>query len=227
MENAITCRKAGKKYLVCSTATKPEQVQSINNFIAEKCKKYPEFFGFGSLHPRIDKESFASEIERIHELGLHGIKLHPDFQKFDIDDPDMISVYRMAAKAGLPILFHMGDSRYEYSAPRRLAHVAEAVPELTCLAAHYGGYERWDEAYQYLKLPNVYFDTSSSLFKLSNTDAIAMMEHMGMERFMFGTDFPMWDHEKELERFLSLGLSEGDNNKVLYQNFEALHGITV
>lgn len=50
MENAITYRKAGKKYLVCSTATKPEQVQSINNFIAEKCKKYPEFFGFGSLH---------------------------------------------------------------------------------------------------------------------------------------------------------------------------------
>ncbi len=139
----------------------------------------------------------------------------------------MISVYRMAAKAGLPILFHMGDSRYEYSAPRRLAHVAEAVPELTCLAAHYGGYERWDEAYQYLKLPNVYFDTSSSLFKLSKTDAIVMMEHMGMERFMFGTDFPMWDHEKELERFLSLGLSEGDNDIVLYQNFEALHGITV
>lgn len=216
-----------KKYLVCSTATKPEQVLSINNFIAEKCKKYPEFFGFGSLHPHMPKESFAPEIERIRELGLHGIKLHSDFQQFDIDDPQMFPVYRLAAKAGLPVLFHMGDSRYEYSAPRRLAHVAQEIPELICLAAHYGGYERWDEAYRYLKLPNVWFDTSSSLFKLSKTDALAIMRHMGMDRFMFGTDFPMWEHEKELERFLALGLSEEDNDRVLYKNFEALHGVTV
>lgn len=214
------------KYLVCSTATKPEQVFSINNFIAEKCKKYPEFFGFGSLHPRMEKRQFVAEIERIKQLGLHGIKLHSDFQQFNIDDPEMVPVYRLAAKAGLPILFHMGDSRYDYSAPHRLARAATEVPELICIAAHYGGYERWDEAYQYLKLPNVYFDTSSSLFKLSKSDALALMEHMGIERFFFGTDFPMWEHETELERFLSLGLCEEDNEKVLHGNFERVFGIT-
>ncbi len=164
------------KYLVCSTATKPEQVFSINSFIAQKCEKYPQFFGFGSLHPHMEPEEYTAEILRIKQLGLHGIKLHSDFQQFDIDDPNMIPVYRLAAKAGLPILFHMGDSRYDYSAPRRLANAATEVPDLICLAAHFGGYERWDEAYQYLKLPNVYFDTSSSLFKLSKSDALAMMD---------------------------------------------------
>ena len=54
-----------------------------------------------------------------------------------------------------------------------------------------------------------------------------MIDHFGVEKFFFGTDFPMWDHVEELNRFLALGLSEEENDMILYKNFERLFGITV
>ena len=108
-----------KKYLVCSTATRPGQVASINNFIRECCDAHPEFLGFGTLHPGF--AGIPGEVERIRSLGLHGVKLRPDFQEFYIDAPEAEPIYRACAAAGLPILFHTGDARYDWSAPARMA----------------------------------------------------------------------------------------------------------
>lgn len=127
---------AVRKYLVCSTATRPGQVTSINDFIHEACLAHPEFVGLATLHP--DYEDIEGEIQRVKELGLHGIKLHPDFQQFNIDDPAAIHMYRLLARAGLPVLFHTGDNRYDYSAPTRLVRVAREIPELTCCRSFRG-----------------------------------------------------------------------------------------
>ena len=72
------------RYVICSVATTPKQVKEINNFISAKQSEYDEFYGFGAMHPLM--EGVGDEVERIIELGLHGIKLHPDFQKFQIND---------------------------------------------------------------------------------------------------------------------------------------------
>ena len=53
------------------------------------------------------------------ELGLRGIKIHPDFQKLAIDDESAIDTYKAIARRGLPVLFHMGDNRYDFSSPER------------------------------------------------------------------------------------------------------------
>ena len=71
------------RYLVCSTATKPEQVRAVNDFIKKSCDKHAEFFGFGTLHP--DMPDINGEIDRIIALGLRGVKLHSDFQDFVLD----------------------------------------------------------------------------------------------------------------------------------------------
>ncbi|MEG2073794.1 MAG: amidohydrolase family protein [Angelakisella sp.] len=209
-----------EKYLVCSTATRAGQVQSINDFIFEECAAQPKFLGFATLHP--EYEEIDAEVERIVKLGLHGIKLHPDFQKFDIDSPQAMPIYQAAQRAGLPILFHMGDVRYDYSAPERLAEVAQKFPRLTCIAAHLGGYQRWNDAEKYLGQPNIYYDTSSSLFVLHPDEAVSIIKHFGSERFMFGTDYPMWLHEQELERFFALPLSEKQREDILWNNFAGL-----
>lgn len=206
-----------ERYLVCSTATTPTQVESINNFIAQECQDHPEFFGFASLHPAF--ENPEAEIDRILQLGLHGVKLHPDFQRFNIDDEAVIPLYRLCARAGLPILFHTGDDRYDYSTPARMSKVARMLPELTCIAAHFGGYLHWQEVELYKGLPNIYFDTSSSLFLLPAPRAEEIIDMLGDDRFFFGTDFPMWDHRDELERFMALNLSEETRDKLLYKNF--------
>ncbi|WP_312642671.1 amidohydrolase family protein [Hydrogenoanaerobacterium sp.] len=213
------------KYLVCSVATKPEQVRSINDFIFEKCQKYPQFLGFGALHPQ--QTDWEQEIERVCQMGLRGAKLHPDFQKFNIDDPRMIPVYRKIRDAGLPILFHMGDDRYDFSAPQRLCNVMQQLPDLVCIAAHFGGYQRWSDAAKYLLCDNVYFDTSSSLWKLTPDEAVGLIHHFGAAKLLFGTDFPMWDHATELDRFLKLNLTDKENDQILYQNFERLFQVTV
>ncbi|MGN1097091.1 MAG: amidohydrolase family protein [Christensenellales bacterium] len=206
-----------EKYVVHSTATKPEQVESINNFICGECKLHAEFIGFATLHPDMTEEEIAKEVERVKEMGLHGIKLHPDFQRFFIDEDRAEKIYRQV-EGKLPILFHTGDPRYDFSSPLRMSRVAKRHPNLISIGAHFGGYGRWDEVEVYKGLDNMFFDTSSTLFKLPVEQARKIIKMLGIEKFMFGVDFPMWEHDKELERFYGLRLSDSDNEKILYQN---------
>ena len=209
-----------KKYLVCSTATVPEQTEKINEFIFEECKNHPEFIGFGTLHP--DYENIEDEVERIIANGLHGIKLHPDFQKFNIDDNKAMRIYDAIA-GRLPVLIHMGDDRYDYSRPYRLVNVMKQIPQLKVFAAHFGGYRRWDEAVKcLLDIDNVYFDTSSTLGCLEPEKSKELIKHFDKDKLMFGTDFPMWDHVEELNRFFALELSDEDNRKILGENFKRI-----
>ncbi len=209
------------KYLVCSTATVPQQTESINSFIKDECDKHSEFLGFGTLHP--DMDGIAEEVERIISLGLQGIKIHPDFQKFDIDAAKAYKIYEVI-EGRLPILVHMGDDRYEYSRPHRLAKVLKDFPKLQVLAAHFGGYQCWKEAEECLKHPNVKFDTSSSLPIIEPEYAKKLINYYGAENMFFGSDFPMWSHEAELNRFLDIGLSYEDNKKILAGNIKEYFG---
>ena len=137
-------------------------------------------------------------------------------------------MYRAIADRGLPILFHTGDDRTTYSAPHRLRNIADRFPDLVCIGAHFGGYHAWPEAVEYLKpCKNVYFDTSSSLPFLSRGQAETMLRDFGVERFLWGSDFPMWDHAEELERFLSLRLTEDERERIFHGTFEALFGVTL
>ena len=208
------------RFLVCSVATKVEQVRSINQFIQEKCEKYPQFIGLGAWHQ--DITDISGEMDDIQARGLRGIKLHPDFQEFMIDDPKMLDVYKEAHRRGLPVLFHTGDSRTEFSSPHRLMNVIDKLSDFTCIAAHLGGYSEWEEARRELSGTNVYIDTSSSLFKVSPEEAKENIAHFGVDHTMFGTDFPMWDPKEELERFFALGFSQEENQAMLYDNFARL-----
>lgn len=209
-----------EKYIVHSTATKALQVESINNFIIDEVHKHNEFVGFGTIHP--EYENFEPELKRIKNLGLKGIKLHPDFQKFQIDTPAMDGIYQSLSELRMPVLVHAGDIRYDYSGPKRIANVLEKHPNLILIAAHFGGYTEWDKACEYLVGKNVYFDTSSTLWKLPVEKANEMIRQHGVEKFLFGSDFPMWDHEDEMSRFNQLNLSESEKKLILYDNAKNL-----
>ena len=130
-------RKAGiKKFVILPVAINPGHIRHINNFTASEVTAHKEFIGFGTLHAAM--EDPLSEIGRIEKLGLKGIKLHPDTQRFPIDDIRMDPVYD-ALQGRLPVLIHCGDPRYDYSHPRRLRRVLERFPKLTVIAAHLGG----------------------------------------------------------------------------------------
>jgi predicted TIM-barrel fold metal-dependent hydrolase len=217
-------REAGiEKYLVSSVATKVEQVRSITDFIASECKEHPEFIGLGAWHQDVVK--IDEEFDYIQSKGLKGIKLHPDFQKFYIDDKKMIDVYKEANRRGLPVLFHTGDDRTDFSSPSRLANVIDKIPDFKCIAAHLGGYREWLEAKHVLKGANVYIDESSSLFYVCKEDARASIYHFGIDHTFFGTDFPMWMPKDELDRFFKLEFTPEENQKILYDNFAKFFNI--
>lgn len=203
------------KYLIHSTATRAEQVSAINTFIAAAQNSNNCLIGFGTLHP--DMKDIDSEINRIISLGLKGIKLHPDFQGFNIDDEKMLPTYN-ALEGKLPLLTHMGDPAKTSSHPKRLAGILDMFPSLTVIAAHLGGYMMWDESIEHLVGRNVYFDTSSSLFILSPEKAVDIIKNHGIEKVLFGSDYPMWSHKEELKRFDKLGLSEKERSMILYEN---------
>ena len=209
-----------ERYLICSVATSVKQVEPITRFIAGECAAHPQFLGLGAYH--VEVQDHEALLDQVEELGLKGLKIHPDFQRFDLDDPRMIPVYKSLVERDLMILIHMGDARYDYSAPRRLASVLEQVPDLRVLAAHLGGHKVWDQAVQVLQGANLYLDECSSLAFLEPGKARDIILHFGTDRVLFGVDFPMWDHAEELDRFLALGLDEEANQNVLYNNFARL-----
>ena len=212
-----------KTMLVCSVATTQKQVESINNFIAAECDVHPEFYGFAALHG--DYPDIAGEVDRAIKLGLHGIKLHPDFQRTAIDSRASYRIYEVI-EGRLPVLIHLGDYRHDFSHPRMLAKVLKDFPKLKVLASHLGGYAAWDEAEDVLYgCENVRFDTSSAIGMMSPERAVRLIRHYGIENCMFGSDFPMWSPKQEAERLLSLGFTYDDYRKLFYENAKAFLGL--
>jgi len=203
-------------YVVHSTATKPEQVANINTYIIGECSKQKKFIGFGTLHPDCDIN--LQEIDRLLQNKIHGIKLHPDFQTFQFDTPKMDAVYDRLSEVGMPILVHAGDYRYDFSGPQRIANVIKKFPKLKIVAAHFGGYTQWEDSMKYLVGKRVWFDTSSTLWKLPVDKADEMIRKHGVENFFFGSDYPMWDHQDELNRFNKLTLTDSEREKILLTN---------
>ena len=214
-------RNGISRFVVHSVATTAHQVRSINEFIKREVEAHPEFIGFITLHQDLSEEEIINEVDWAINNGMKGIKLHPDFQKFNIDDESVEKIYR-AASGRLPILFHIGDDRYDYSKPCRLVNMAKKYPNLTFIAAHFGGYRCWDDANLYLGLDNVYFDTCSSLPFIDAKKARELIDMHGADKFFFGTDFPMWDAKAELERFNSIPLTDKEKEMILSGNIKRL-----
>lgn len=215
-------KKAGiSRYVVHSVATTAHQVRSINNFIKTEMELHKEFIGFMTLHQDLTEEEVKTEIDWAIENGFKGIKLHPDFQKFNIDDENVEKFYKYASNK-LPILFHIGDDRYDYSKPERLVKVAKKYPNVTFIAAHFGGYRCWESASIYKGLNNIYFDTCSSLPFISPEKAKEIIDMLGAEKFFFATDFPMWDATTELERFYKIDLTEEERKLIFSENIKRL-----
>ena len=210
--------KAGiSKYVVHSCATKPQQVRSINEFVKSELVKYDNFIGFMTLHQDLTEGEIFEEVNWAVKNGFKGVKLHPDFQKFNIDDPAAYPIYE-AAEGRMPILFHAGDDRYDFSHPTRLLRIVERFPNLVVIAAHLGGYHCWDDASVYFGHPRVFIDTSSALPFMESERAASIIHAHGVDRVFFGTDSPMWNHVDEWARFNALGLSKEERQQILWDN---------
>lgn len=210
------------KCFAYSVATRPDQVESINDFIAAECEEHPEFIGFMTLHQ--DYPDPEKEIGRAMGMGLKGIKLHPDTQQVDMDDDRLMAIYEIA-QGELPLVIHTGDYRYDFSHPRRLKKILKAFPDLVVNAAHFGGWSIFDYGYELLRDENCFVDTSSAQAFLGPLRTKELCSLYGADRVMFGSDFPMWSPKEELDMLLATGLSDEELEKILYGNAMRFLGV--
>lgn len=213
-------------FTILHIATKPAQMQSVNRFAAE-CRR-DGVFCFGSVFPT--DEAAPDMLDTIKALGLDGVKLHPDYQEFFVDDPAVFPVYEKAAALGLPITFHAGRDPYSpnivHCTPKMLAEIADRFPTLTIIGAHMGGMERDADVEKYLVgKPNVWLDTAFATRWLSPERCAALVRRHGVERVLFATDFPWSTVETERAFLEESGLTANELELIYYKNAERLLGV--
>ena len=202
------------RFVLLPVAIRADRVRSINHFITETASSNDRFIGFGTLHAAL--ENPAQEAEAIMAAGLRGIKIHPDCQKFAIDDPRLFPVYE-AIQGKIPMMYHMGDQRFDFSHPARLRHVLELFPRLDTVAAHFGGYTMYETAREYLSDTECIMDISSSLMFMPEGVAEEYIRHYGAQRMAYGTDYPLWDPVQEVRQFLKLKLTDEEREQIAWK----------
>lgn len=211
--------------VVMNIATNPHQQQKVNDFAAA-IQNGRDIFCFGSVHP--NAPDALEELERIKELGLKGVKLHPDYQGFRVDEPRMKPLYRKISSLGLVTLFHAG---LDYGfAPPYGGMPQEMATALTwfdspVIAAHWGGINCGEAVLQHLAGSEIYFDVSFGYGMMPRYFAEKILDKHGANRLLFGTDTP-W-HTPAMERRLldRLSLSEAEREAVFSGNAKRLLGI--
>jgi hypothetical protein len=211
-------RAGVRRAIVCSVATKPEQVQKITDWSASiACER---IVPFASIHP--DFPDPEAEAGRIARAGLKGLKFHPQYMECPLDDPRAVRVARAAAKENLAILFHAGYDlafdKDDLASPVRVRRMREAVPELRMTAAHLGSWERWPEVLEHLVGLPIYFETSYTLGRCPEELLMTILARHPPEFLMFGTDAPWTDQKREVEKFLALPIPEDLKRRMLWEN---------
>ena len=210
------------RFVILPVAVRPDRTRHINNFILEQVAVQPRFIGFGTIHAAM--ENIADEAQYIMDQGLKGIKMHPDTQAFAIDDPRLFPAYEQI-QGKIPVIFHMGDARYNYSHPAQLKCVLDQFPKLQVIAAHFGGYRMYEEAYEFLYHKDCIFDVSSSMMFMKEGDAERYIRIYGAERMAFGTDYPLWDPVLETKRFQQLRLTDEEFDQIGHKTVERFLGL--
>jgi predicted TIM-barrel fold metal-dependent hydrolase len=212
--------------IVSSVATRPEQVEAMNQWLREICR--PPVQRFAAMHPGLVVT--PDLVSTIKAQGFKGFKVHPDYQGFFVDERRLFPFYEAAQTVGLPILFHtgvdLGLPHTVHATPQRLALVSREFPRLRIIAAHLGGQDMYTETEQYLLGRDIYLDTSFVLRKIPIDIVRRIFSKHPLERFLFGSDSPWTDQKEELDFFLSLPfLTDDVKEKILGANALRLLGI--
>lgn len=206
--------------MVFSAATTAHQVESINRYILSQAETHPQFIPCGTLHAGY--ENYKDELRWMREHGIHGVKLHPEFQHFVLDDERLFPMFEEMERSDMFLIAHMGDPRVNVSGPARMLPIATTFPKLRCIAAHLGNWGDWDmeKIRPLAKLPNVYTDISSSFSYVGDKAPLyPILGEYDPTHVFFGSDYPIWDPKKELEKALHLGLEQDFLEDILFNNF--------
>ncbi len=193
------------------------EMKTSNQEIANLVKAHPDkFLGFGSVNPNKGEDYVETKLEEISMLGLKGVKMLPTLQMFSpTENRNFEKICEYCEKNKKVILYHTGcdpgpweiAELSEDANPKYLKPVLESYSPIIVLA-HAGSYSAYspgiwfDEALELAKnFGNVYFDSAAaSGFIYSKKILNRIREHMGLDRLLYGSDYPVvWGSNMKYE----------------------------
>lgn len=209
--------------LISRITTKLGNVTSVNEWLAG-CMR-PDVQCLATIHP--DQPVASSDLEALRAQGFKGVKLHPDYQGFFVDDRRMYPFYEAAQATQMPVLFHAGLDRGlpppVHAMPEGLLTVHRAFPHLIMIAAHMGGEDNYEETEELLLGQDIFLDTSFVLRIMPFGLLKRFFRKHGVDHILFGSDSPFTDPTQELDYLLNLSfLTSAEKEKVTGANAAAL-----
>ena len=192
---------------------------------------------FGSVDPARGAEAVRMARRQI-EAGARGFKFHPSSQAFMPNDPSVYPVYEVIQEAGLPALFHSGQTgagagvragggiRLKYSNPMYLDDVAVDFPDMPIILAH-PSFPWQEEALSVAThKPQVYIDLSGWSPKYFAQILIQYANTLLKNKMLFGTDFPVLTPERWMADLEKVGIRDEVKPGIFKHNAAKLFGLT-
>ncbi len=215
--------------------TTHELCVETNDYILESVARYPQrLVGFCAVQPQ-SFESAIDEIERCANGGIKGVgEMRPDMQLFDLRDEEVMGPFvEVVRKHKLILLTHASEPvGHDYPGkgaitPDMLYPFIVNFPDLTVVCAHWGGglpfYALMPEVKQAMN--NVFFDTAASPFLYSPQVYNQVIQLVGADKILFGSDYPLLAQSRLLKEIGSLDLPEEARSLILSGNARRLLGI--
>lgn len=232
----------------------PRKTGSITNEqILSLTKDHDNILVFGSLDAENNLQEGVTELEGLlMEDRIVGIKLYPGYQFVYPNDEKLDAVYELATRFSVPVMFHSGlayksPGGIRFSRPIYFDDVASKFSELKIIISHLGDPSIREATAVAHKNPNVYLDFSglisnttktkekSEKWRRKNEEYIVktiedvMIDLMGTEKIIFGTDWPISSHKAYLSLVDSLeerlGLSSREKEQILSGNILKVLGV--
>ncbi len=215
--------------------TTQELCVETNDYILESIARYPKrLVGFCTVQLR-SLEAALDEIERCAKGGIKGVgEIRPDTQSIDLRDKESMQPFvDILTRYNLILLTHTSEPvGHEYQGkgnitPDIIYPLITGFPDLTLVCAHWGGglpfYALMPEVKK--AMSNVFFDTAASPFLYNPQIYTQVIQLVGAEKILFGTDYPLLPPSRLLKEIKSLDLPEKMERLILSGNAQRLLGI--
>jgi hypothetical protein len=202
-----------------------------NEEVAESAAEHADIcIPFASIDPARGKMGVREAKRLIKDFGVKGFKFHPIIQSFYPNDHDVYPLYEVIAEAGLPALFHSGQTgigagmpgggglRIKYGNPLYLDDVAADFPDMPIISAHPGIPWQDEQLSVALHKPNVYIDLSGWSPKYFEPKLVQYANNMLKHKVLFGSDNPVLLPDRWIAEFDKLAIKPEARPLILKEN---------
>lgn len=206
-----------------------KDLASANARLAKDCRTFGQgmLLPFGSINPKLP--DWQEDLRRCHEEHkMRGIRLHPNYHGYDLQDAAFGKLLQFAASRSLivQLALCMEDERTQHPLMRvapvdltPLADLVKADPQLKLVILNCYPQIKPDQLIRLVPVGNVYVELSM----VERVGAVArLIEQFTVERVLFGSHSPFFYFESAELKVREAALSKTQERAVLEGNAKRL-----